>query len=45
MRHPEPARTTCPTCKEPGALTPREAARGYQCRACTGRADGYGFEE
>lgn len=35
---------TCPTCKRPGALTAREAARGYQCRACTRRDEGYGFE-
>lgn len=35
---------TCPSCKRPGVLTAREAARGYQCRACTRRAEGYGFE-
>ena len=38
------ARATCPTCKEPGALTPYEAVHGYQCRTCTRRAEGYGFE-
>ena len=35
---------TCPSCKRPGVLTAREAARGYQCRACTRRDEGYGFE-
>jgi ribosomal protein L37AE/L43A len=35
---------TCPTCKRPNALTPREAARKYQCRDCTARDEGYGFE-
>ncbi|MHB8322934.1 MAG: hypothetical protein ACYDEA_00925 [Candidatus Dormibacteria bacterium] len=37
-------RAECPTCHQPGALTAGEAARGYQCRACTGRDAGYGFE-
>jgi len=25
---------TCPSCKEPYALTPDEARKGYQCRLC-----------
>lgn len=30
---------TCPTCKTPDALSPRQAARGYQCNACADRDD------
>jgi len=38
-------RFDCPTCHQAAALTRWEAARGYQCRQCTRRAEGYGFEE
>lgn len=41
-RQPDP-KLTCPTCKQPGALTTYEAAKGYQCRDCTARTEGYGF--
>lgn len=34
----------CPTCRRAGVLTHYEAANGYQCRACTRRDEGYGFE-
>lgn len=37
-------RFECPTCHHEGALTAREATLGYQCRSCTGRDAGYGFE-
>jgi ribosomal protein L37AE/L43A len=32
--------TTCPTCKRPGALSRREAAKGYQCNACADAEEG-----
>lgn len=31
---------TCPTCKTPNALSPREAARGYQCTRCADSEEG-----
>lgn len=34
---------TCPTCGEDN-LTEEEARKGYQCRSCTRRDEGYGFE-
>lgn len=30
---------TCPTCKREDALSPRQAARGYQCNSCADRED------
>lgn len=34
---------TCPTCHRPGVLSAFEAQRGYQCRSCTARDEGYGM--
>jgi transposase-like protein len=34
---------TCPTCKTPNALTPREASKRYQCASCTRRDEGVGI--
>jgi predicted SprT family Zn-dependent metalloprotease len=40
-----PRNLPCPTCQEPGRLTARDKAKGYQCDACADRAerglDGY----
>lgn len=35
-----PRDLTCPTCKTPNALSPREAARGYQCGRCADLEEG-----
>ncbi len=37
-------RYDCPTCHRADVLSRYEAAHGYQCRECTRRAEGYGFE-
>lgn len=31
---------TCPTCKEPNALSRFEALKGYQCSRCADRDEG-----
>ena len=37
-----PRNLPCPTCKEPNRLTPKDAARGYQCDQCA-NADEFGY--
>lgn len=32
--------TTCPTCKRPGSISARDAAKGYQCAGCTANDEG-----
>ena len=32
--------TTCPNCKRPNALTPRQARAGYQCNRCADAEEG-----
>lgn len=38
-----PRDLSCPTCKEPNRLTPRDKKLGYQCNACADRDEGGGF--
>ena len=38
-----PRNLTCPTCKEPNKLTPKDKSLGYQCDDCADRDEGYGF--
>ena len=35
-----PRNCSCPTCKQPNKLTPRDVALGYQCDDCADRAEG-----
>ncbi len=37
-------RYDCPTCHRVDVLSRYEAAHGYQCRDCTRKTEGYGFE-
>ncbi len=34
-----PRNLPCPTCKEPGRLTPADRAQGYQCDLCADAAE------
>jgi hypothetical protein len=38
-----PRDLSCPTCKEPNKLTPRDKAKGYQCDDCADRDEGRMF--
>lgn len=38
-----PRNRTCPTCKTPNVLTPRDVQLGYQCDACADRDEGGGY--
>lgn len=35
-----PRNLPCPTCKRPNRLTPKDAARGYQCDSCADMEEG-----
>ena len=37
-----PRNLSCPTCKEPNKLTPKDKSRGYQCDDCADRDEGFG---
>ena len=39
-----PRNLPCPTCHEPGRLTPMDVSRGYQCDRCADRAEGRGWD-
>lgn len=38
-----PRNLDCPTCGAKNVLTPRDAAKGYQCDACSDRDEGLVF--
>jgi hypothetical protein len=39
-RKGNPRNRTCPTCKTPNVLTPRDVQLGYQCNRCADRDEG-----
>jgi len=38
-----PRNLPCPTCKKENRLTPKDAAKGYQCDECANRDEGGGW--
>lgn len=42
-RKGNPRNLSCPTCKKPNRLTPKDRSLGYQCDECADRDEGMCF--